>query len=341
MRPIPVDNPPNPWSSTVTEYLGEPPPIRLQVYRDDTRNILSENDSPDVGFRFSVNPYRGCYHACAYCYARPTHEYLSFGAGTDFERRIVIKPRAAELLREAFERPSWRGELITFSGDTDCYQPLEASYELTRACLKVCAEYRNPVAIITKSPLIERDVEVLQQLHRDAWLHVFISVPIWNEEHARAIEPYVAPPRRRMETVRRLNAAGLPVSVNMQPVIPGLGDRDIVHILEAAAEAGAFSVNMGMLRLPGSVKEVFVERLRENLPLVVDKVLGRVRDVRGGRLNDPRFGNRFKGEGEYASSLFQIYDVTARKLGLRRHRDPPEASPFRRPTDKGGQLRLL
>jgi hypothetical protein len=172
VRPRPIANPPNPWESTALEWLGEPPPARPQVYRDATRQILSRNDSPDVPFTWSVNPYRGCAHACAYCYARPTHEYLGFGAGTDFDTRITVKLRAAELLRAAFERPSWRCETVAFSGATDPYQPLEASYRLTRACLAVCAEYRSPVAVITKAPLVERDLDLLAALHRSARVRV-------------------------------------------------------------------------------------------------------------------------------------------------------------------------
>src|SRR2546428_9101507 len=211
MIPRPISNPPNPWLSTEVEYLDEIPPAKLEVYEDHTREILAHNDSPDVGFSWSVNPYRGCFHACAYCYARPTHEYLGLGAGTDFERKITVKPQAPQLLREAFERPSWKGELVVFSGVTDCYQPLEASYRLTRGCLEVCAEYRNPAGIITKSPLIERDLDVLQQLQRDARVSVSVSIPIWDRGHAHAIEPYVATPQRRMKAIERLAAAGLDV----------------------------------------------------------------------------------------------------------------------------------
>src|SRR6266850_1762693 len=184
----PISNPPNPWSTTEVEYLEEAPPARLEVYQDHTREILSHNDSPDVGFSWSVNPYRGCFHACSYCYARPSHEYLGFGAGTDFDRKITVKPEAPRLLREAFERPSWKGELIVFSGVTDCYQPLEASYRLTRGCLEVCAEYRNPAGIITKSPLIERDLDVLQALAKVADVGVTVSIPLWDREHAHAVE---------------------------------------------------------------------------------------------------------------------------------------------------------
>src|SRR5918911_588576 len=213
MRPRPIANPPNPWSTTEVEWLGEPPPARLEVYEDATREILSHNDSPDVGFTWSVNPYRGCGHACAYCYARPTHEYLGFGAGTDFETRIAAKLRAPELLRAAFERPSWRGETVVFSGVTDPYQPLEASLRLTRRCLEVCAAYQNPVAIITKAPLVERDVDLLASLARERAAEVMISLPFLDKARARALEPGAAAPERRLVAIQRLAEAGVPVGV--------------------------------------------------------------------------------------------------------------------------------
>jgi DNA repair photolyase len=333
MRPIPAANPTNPWSTTEVEYLGEPPTIGLQVFEDHTKEILSTNDSPDVGFRYSINPYRGCQHACAYCYARPTHEYLSFGSGTDFDRKIVVKPNAPALLRQAFEKRSWQGELIVFSGNTDCYQPLEASYRLTRGCLEMCLEYQNPVAIITKAPLIERDIDVLVGLKERASVGVCISVPFWNESNARAIEPYVATPRRRMTTVKRLTEAGLRVTVNVAPIIPGLNDEDMGAVLEAAKEAGAASASMIIVRLPGTVKEVFEERVRAALPLRADRILARTREVRGGKLNDPRFGTRKTGEGQYAESIAQLFEKTARRLGLRRDEATPtdRATTFRRP----------
>lgn len=343
MRPIPIANPPNPWASTEVEWLETVPEIRLQVFEDQSRRILSTIDSPDLGFRHSLNPYRGCFHGCAYCYARPSHEYLSFGAGTDFERKIVVKPRAAELLRDAFARRSWKGECVCFSGNTDCYQPLEASYRLTRACLEVCAEYRNPVHVITKSPLIERDIDVLGRLADEARLGVTISIPFWNEAHARAIEPYVATPSRRMATVRKLRRAGIDVSVNLAPIIPGLNDEDIGAILEAAADAGASGVAMIIVRLPGSVKEVFEGRLRSALPLRADRVLARTREVRGGRLNDPRFGSRFTGEGAYAEAIQQVFQRTAERLGLARREMTISREPttFRLPKHHDRQLDLF
>jgi DNA repair photolyase len=354
MRPLPLRNPPNRWRKEAVSYLEEEPTVELTVFEDQTRRILSDNDSPDLGFKYSVNPYRGCLHGCSYCYARPSHEYLGFGAGADFERKIVVKLKAAELLREAFEKKSWVGELILFSGNTDCYQPLESSYGLTRACLEVCREYRNPLHIITKSALVERDADVLADLAAMGSASVTLTIPFWDPAVARAIEPLVPTPKRRIETVRRLSARGIPVSVNIAPLIPGLSDRDMVHVLEAAKDAGAVGAAMIPLRLPGSVEPVFVERLREQFPLVAEKVLARVREMRGGKLNDPRFGSRMQGEGPYIDAVRLLFDQTARRLGLKaremagqngindeRPSTGLEDTTFRRPTDEGGQLRLF
>jgi DNA repair photolyase len=344
----PIANPPNPWLSTEVEYLEDPPDARLEVYEDRTRTILASNDSPDLGFSYSVNPYRGCFHGCAYCYARPSHEYLGLGAGTDFDRKITVKPDAPALLREAFEKPSWKGELIVFSGVTDCYQPLEASYRLTRGCIEVCTEYRNPIGIITKAPLIERDIDVLLKLASVARVGVTVSIPIWDRSNAHAIEPFVATPERRMMTVSRLAAAGLEVCVNVAPVIPGLSDSDMPRILEAAKAAGAKRAGYTFLRLPGSVAKVFEERLREKLPLRADRVLARVREARGGKLYDPRFGVRGTGEGHYAETIRALFEQTTRRLGLNESwneaayngaQRPPEDT-FVRP-GKGKQLPLL
>jgi DNA repair photolyase len=323
------------------EYLEEIPPSKLEVMEDHSREVLSRNDSPDVGFSWSVNAYRGCLHACAYCYARPYHEYLGFGAGTDFETKLVVKPRAAELLRAAFERKSWKGETVAFSGVTDCYQPLEASLRLTRSCLEVCAEYRNPVGIITKGPLIERDLDVLQTLAQEARLSVYITLPFHDEQVARAMEPYVATPRRRLRTIERLAAAGITVGVAVAPVIPGLNDEDMARVLTGAREAGATRAFYTLLRLPGPVQAVFEERLREKLPLRAERVLHRIRETRGGALNDPRFSHRMSGEGLYADTIRKLFHTTARRVGLDTEwvsEAAEKESPFRRPMKPGTQL---
>jgi DNA repair photolyase len=338
VRHLPLENPANRFERRRVEYEEGAPEAALEIYDDASQSILSENDSPDLGFRYSVNPYRGCLHGCAYCYARPSHEYLGFGAGSDFERKLVVKRRAAELLAQAFERRSWRGDLVVFSGNTDCYQPLEKSLELTRGCLAVCAKYRNPVHIITKSALVERDLDLLTELSREAHAGVTLSIPFLNVDVARAMEPYAPPPARRIEAVRRLAAAGLPVGVNVAPLIPGLNDRDVVPILEAACDAGATSAGIVPLRLPGSAAEVFTERLRDALPLAAEKVLTRVREMRGGKLNDSRFGARMQGSGRYIETVLELFDVTVRRLGMQRRDPSPQASTFRRP---GPQLDLF
>jgi DNA repair photolyase len=323
LRPLPLSNPRNRFERAATEYdPGESPESPLELYQDDTASILSENDSPDLSFRYGINPYRGCAHGCAYCYARPSHEYLGFGSGTDFERRLVVKPRAPELLAQAFERKSWRGDLLVVSGNTDAYQPIEARFELTRRCLEVCADYRNPVHIITKSTLVERDLDVLARLAEHASVGVSVSVTFWDDAVARAIEPYAPPPRRRVETIRRLSEAGIPVMVHVAPLILGLSDRDLVPILEAAREAGAISAMSMPVRLPGNVAEVFEARLRQFLPLAAEKVLTRTREMRGGKLDDSRFFSRQHGQGEYARTLERIFEATVRRLGYRPFPEP-------------------
>ncbi|MFN3244385.1 MAG: PA0069 family radical SAM protein [Planctomycetota bacterium] len=327
----PVTNPPNPWSSSHTELLGEAPDAQLQVYEEDAGSIVAENQSPDIPFRWSLNPYRGCFHGCAYCYARPTHQYLGFGAGTDFERRIVVKRNAAALLRHKLMRPSWRGENLVFSGVTDCYQPLEASYRLTRACLEVCAEFRQPVGIITKGALVERDVDLLARLAEHGAATVFVSVPFADAEDSRAIEPFVALPERRLRALRTLADAGVPVGVSVSPLIPGLNDHQVPAILEAARDAGATQAFHVLLRMPGEVEQVFTERLQQAFPLRAEKVLSLVRQMRGGRHNDARFGSRMKGEGARYQLIADLFDRTARRLGMSAPRPATEPSPFRLP----------
>ncbi|HEU4582475.1 MAG TPA: PA0069 family radical SAM protein [Polyangiaceae bacterium] len=350
LRRLPLANPIQRWQRAHIEYdPGEVPEVGLEIYEDETKNILSENDSPDLPFRFSLNPYRGCAHGCAYCYARPSHEYWGFGSGSDFERKLLVKRRAPELLAAAFERKSWRGDLLVLSGNTDCYQPIESRYELTRRCLEVCRDYRNPVHLITKSTLIERDIDVLCELHAVASVGISVSVTFWDAGVARAIEPYVPTPRRRIETIRRLTQAGLPVMVHVAPVIVGLSDRDMIPILEAAREAGALSALMMPVRLPGSVAEVFEARLREALPLRADRVMARLREMHDGKLNDPRFGYRQRGQGRYAEALQQSFEATCRRLGFGELPEPRTGTFLRKSaatsaagaTPAGAQLKLF
>jgi len=311
-----VDNPPNPYLSEHREWLVPPPPARIEVYEETAASILSHNESPDLPFNWSVNPYRGCQHACAYCYARTYHEYLGYGAGTDFDTKLVVKTNAAELLRKSLTHRKWCGETIMFCGITDCYQPIEAAYGITRQCLRVCLEHANPVSIVTKGFLIVRDVELLATLHERAGVTVMISIPFADAETCAKIEPQTPPPARRFEAIRRLSDAGLPVGVFVSPIIPGLTDRNIPEILEQAAEAGATSAAFTALRLPDSVEAVFLARLAEVMPLRLKRIVNRIRDVRGGALNDKRFGHRMRGSGTYWESVKGLFEMSRDRVGL-------------------------
>jgi len=314
--PRPVANPPNPWATQHVEWLEEPPRVALEVYEEEAKSILSENDSDDIPFRFSVNPYRGCFHGCAYCYARPTHQYAGFGAGTDFERRIVVKTNAPELLARALSRPSWKGEPIVFSGVTDCYQPLEANYELTRRCLEACLAHRNPVGVITKGALVVRDAELLGEIASAAAATVHLSIPFASPAGARRLEPYAATPARRFEAMRRLAAAGVPVGISLAPVIPGLNDSDIPELLTRARDAGATNAFLTMLRLPAEVRPVFRERLAAAYPDRAAKIWSQIRDVRRGRDYDSTIGRRMTGEGPRWRAIEDLFRLTCRRLGL-------------------------
>jgi DNA repair photolyase len=313
----PVHNPPNPWSGLSSEWLEEPPLVRPKVWEEEAKSILSENQSPDIGFRWSLNPYRGCAHACAYCYARPSHQTLGFGAGTDFDSQIVVKVNAPQLLRQALAKPSWSGELIVFSGNTDCYQPLEASYQLTRACLEVCLDHRQPVSLITKGALVRRDASLLAQLSQDAAAHVTVSLPWIDPAMARALEPGAPSPASRLEAIRVLSQAGVSVGVGLAPIIPGLNDSQIPAILDAAAKAGARSAFRTLLRLPAEVEAVFIHRLKEALPSHADKVLSLTAQMRGGRLKQSQFGKRFSGEGPLWDAVAQLFERSCRQAGIR------------------------
>ena len=332
-RYAPLPNTPNPYQPQDIEWEGPPPDVPVTVIEERPKTILTHNESPDVGFDWSVNPYRGCQHGCIYCYARPTHEYWDMSAGRDFERRIIVKVNAPELLEhELRTKRSWRGDPIAFSGNTDCYQPLEAQWLLTRRCLEVCAAFRNPVVIITKSHLVTRDVDVLQSLHEVADVKVIISLTFRDRELARVIEPLAAAPEKRLDAIRQLAAAGIPVGVLIAPIIPGLNDADIPHLLEAARDAGAGDASCVCLRLPQSVKDVFEAGIRERLPLRADRILHRVQDVRGGTLNEWRFGARMRGTGTYWDSIAGLFRTHARRVGLLTDAAPAPRATFRVPS---------
>ena len=344
MRSLPIHNPPNPFASTRVEYDEELVPDAGYTLLDDaSKSILSKNSSPDIGFTYSVNPYRGCMHACAYCYARPGHEYLGMGAGTDFDRKIVVKREAPRLLREALSKRSWKRERVIFSGVTDCYQAVEKELRITRECLEICAEFRTPVGLISKSALVERDIDVFLELQKRAGFHVSVSLPFFDAELARALEPYAPSPERRLRTVERLVAAGLDVSVNVAPLIPGVSESEYARVLHGAHQAGARSASGILLRLPGSVAAVFETRIREALPGRAEKILRRLREAHGGSLYRSDWGTRHRGGGNYAGMLFSLFEAKARELGLEPHHDmrpPPPTEPERSAASPARRVQL-
>lgn len=326
-----IANPPNPFESRHRELLEPTAVPHVTVYTDETREILSRNDSPDLPFRWSVNPYRGCFHACVYCYARPTHEYWGFGAGTDFESKIIVKEEAPRLLRRALDKSSWHGELIVFSGNTDCYQPLEAEYGLTRACLEVCADYRNPVGIITKGALVLRDLDILVRLHQEAWVLVYFSIPFSSDEMARKVEPHAPSITRRFSAMKALSDAGIPTGISIAPVIPGLNEDDIPELLERAYRAGSRTATYSLLRLSGSLESVFLERMRKAFPERLGKITNRLRMVRDGALKEGRFFKRQAGQGPYWELIEQLFALAKRRVGFPEDDMSVIPESFRRP----------
>lgn len=314
------------------------PDPKTQFLRDHSQTIISHNDSPDIPFNASINPYRGCEHGCAYCYARPTHEYLGFAAGLDFETKIMVKENAPELLRKELSSERWQPQVLAMSGVTDCYQPAERRLQITRRCLAVLAEFRNPVEIITKNHLVTRDVDLLRELAAHNAVAVNLSINSLDSELARRLEPRAASPNHRLAAVETLAKAGIPVGVLVAPVIPALNDHEMSAVLQRAKEAGARWTGTEVLRLPLTVAPVFEQWLEREFPQKKEKVLNRIRAIRGGRLNDPRFGSRLRGEGIFAEQISQMFHVSRRRAGI--PEDPPELSVahFRR---RGGrQLEL-
>jgi DNA repair photolyase len=345
-------NPPNRFETTHHELeleqveddeeylnaLSRPP---TEYLPDQSRSIIARNDSPDVGFEASLNPYRGCEHGCIYCYARPTHEYLGFSAGLDFETKILIKHDAPELLRKALSAPGWKPQVLGMSGVTDAYQPIERTLGLTRRCLAVLTEYRQAVTIITKNRLVTRDLDLLAELAQYNAAGVFVSITSLDEELIGRLEPRTTRPQGRLRAIAALAAAGIPTGVMVAPVIPGLTEHEIPSILKAAAQAGARSAGYTIVRLPLGVAGLFDDWLGRHFPDRKDKVLDRIRAMRGGRLNDARFGVRMSGEGSAAIMISQIFRGACRRAGLNLHPWPVTAAAFRRPTPHDGQLTLF
>lgn len=322
------------------EYLDERLEREIEYLADASQSIVSENDSPDVPFRFSVNPYRGCAHGCAYCYARPSHEYLGLNAGLDFETKILVKHNAAELLRAFLARESWQPESITFSGVTDCYQPAERRFGLTRQCLEVFHECNQPVSVITKNALVLRDLDLLRDMASRRLVHVNISITSLDTELVRAMEPRTSIPSARLRAVETLIGAGVPVRVMVAPLVPGLNDHEAPAVMKAAKEAGAIDARYVLLRLPLTVEPVFFEWLKRTQPLKAEKVESRIRQTRGGKLNQSAWGERLRGKGEIADQIGTMFNVFRKKLGFK-NLSPLDCEQFQPPKIRTGQLRLF
>lgn len=338
-------NPPNRFERLHVDRSGwldpDDPPPETVLLEDATRTILAKNDSPDVGFSVGLNPYRGCSHGCSYCYARPMHEYLGYSAGLDFETRILVKRRAPDLLRKELSSRRWTPQVIGLSGATDAYQPAERRLRITRRCLEVLAEFRNPVTIVTKSYLVTRDIDLLQELARHRAVAVVLSVTSLSNEVQRSMEPRASSPGRRLGAIKVLSEAGIPVGVNVAPVVPGLTDHEMPEILQAAADAGATFASYIVLRLPHGVKEIFSDWLVRHFPDRRDKVLNRVREMRGGKLYEGDFAVRGRGSGPWAEQIRSLFRVNRDRYGLTR---PPDlsAEAFRvPPSEPGPQMELF
>lgn len=317
----------------------ERPDPRTEFYPDRTESILAKNDSPDISFTYGLNSYRGCEHGCAYCYARPYHEYLGWGSGIDFETKILVKLRAPELLRKELSSPRWQPQSIGMSGVTDCYQPAERHFQLTRKCLQVLAEFRNPVGIVTKNHLVTRDVDVLAELARHRCVAVYLTITTLDTELSGKLEPRASRPQHRLRAIRTLADAGVPVGVMVAPVIPGLTEHELPSILEAAAEAGAKTAGYVILRLPHAVKQIFSDWLDRQEPTKKERVLSRVRDLRGGKLNVSEWSTRMKGEGIFAEQIHDMFAVAARRAGLNERKVDLTTENFR--PAGGTQLQLF
>jgi DNA repair photolyase len=329
-------NPINRFRDEEIKYEIDPETGQLKrpkttLLKDHTGSIISTNNSPDIGFDVSVNPYRGCEHGCVYCYARPSHEFLGMSLGLDFESKIVVKYEAPRLLREALSKKSWKPQTLVMSGVTDPYQPIEKKLRITRGCIEVLAESRHPLIIITKNYLVTRDIDLLSKLAEVRAARVVISITSLDKTITETMEPRTSRPGKRLQAVRELSQAGIPVHVNIAPVIPGLTDDEIVPIMEAAADAGVDSVSCYIVRLPYGVKDLFVKWLEDHHPDRKSKVINKIRSLRDGKLNRSKFGERFKGTGPYADQISQLVEIHSKRLGLNKEMTSLNVEAFKRP----------
>lgn len=299
------------WTSGADERQ-----ISTQYFRDASNTILTKNESPDLGFTFGLNPYRGCEHGCIYCYARPTHEYLGFSSGLDFETKIMVKEDAPRLLEDEFRKKTWKPDVVMFSGNVDCYQPVERKLEITHRCLEVFLRFRNPVALITKNALVLRDLDVLARLASLNLVSVCLSITTLDRDLARRMEPRTSTPEQRLSAIEQLAIAGIPVSVNAAPVIPGLNDEELPSILREAASRGAKAAGYTLLRLPYAVKDLFSDWLKREFPDRTERIMNRIMDVRNGEMNDSAFSTRMRGTGEIAHSIEQLFRASCKKFRL-------------------------
>lgn len=308
-----------------------------QIFHESPKKIVNKVDSPDLGFGYSMNPYQGCEHGCIYCYARNTHEYYGFSAGLDFESKIIVKENAPKLLEEQLLKPSWNAVPIMLSGNTDCYQPQEKKFGITRNLLKVLARYRHPVSIITKNSLVLRDLDLLQDLATDKLVHVYISITTLDEELRRTMEPRTASALKRLKTVEALSKANVPVGIMNAPIIPGLNHHEIPKVLKAASEHGALNAGMTIVRLNGSIGQLFEDWLRKNFPDRFDKVWNQICSMHGGNVNDSQFGRRMAGEGNEAEAIRQLFRIAKKKYFEGKSMPVYDLTKFR----KGGNLSLF
>jgi DNA repair photolyase len=334
-----ADNPRNRFETTTHEPgpdwdVADDPSPHTSILWDETKSIISEHNSPDVPFSASINPYRGCEHGCIYCYARPYHEYLGFSAGLDFESKLLAKKNAALLLRQELSHPSWKPQVVVMSNVTDCYQPIERDLRLTRACLEVLAEFQSPVGLITKNKLITRDIDLFTRMHAYGGIAITITVTSLRPELARELEPRASNPAARLAAIQQLSAAGIPVAVNIAPVIPGLTDEEIPAIMRAVAAAGARSVNYTIVRLPHGVADLFSAWLDRVAPAAKNKILHRIEHLREGKLHDSQFHRRMVGTGIFAEQIRSLFELHRRRNGLSDHYPTLSTASFRSPFGK-------